>query len=215
MKHDHNTLNTMAASLLAGCCLVGTAYSASYSYILAADNDFTLYTANGTGPSTTGLVEHIQQTTDWSIPISGSFSSSSNYIYVVGMNHSGQRGSFGGFINGKDISTVIWERSTIDVSSSFSGYLSPSPAYNPDIAVVSSLLTSVSFSGPAPLANDLTGVGVSGVANALDILGVGFPFEPNAYIFRTQASNFTVPEPSSAALLGLGGLALILRRRRA
>lgn len=31
---------------------------------------------------------------------------------------------------------------------------------------------------------------------------------------QTQAANVAVPEPSSAALLGLGGLALILRRRK-
>ena len=37
---------------------------------------------------------------------------------------------------------------------------------------------------------------------------------PSGHTYKTDGSIFAVPEPSSTALLGLGGLALILRRRK-
>lgn len=66
----------------------------------------------------------------------------------------------------------------------------------------------------------IAGLGISGVTTAadLDYYIIQFTQEEDGLAGTTSVDNFslaaTVPEPSSAALLGLGGLALILRRRK-
>ena len=83
---------------------VSSAQAAVYSYNVSADNDMTLYTGNITGSS---LTQHVVQNAGWATANVGSFTSTDNYVYVVGMNF-GSVGSFAGFINTIDISTNLY-----------------------------------------------------------------------------------------------------------
>lgn len=176
--------------------------AAVYNYNMSADNDMPLYTGNITGSS---LTQHMVQSTGWATPNVGSFTSTDNYIYVVGMNF-GSVGSFAGFINTIDVSTVPWDIST-NVSGSLTGYTGFSEAYNPLIGEVSTLIGTTTFS-PASLTGSLAGVGIGGVADSVDIPGFS-----SAFIYRTDASNFAIPE-TSTALLGFAATALVCFRRR-
>lgn len=176
--------------------------AAVYNYNMSADNDMTLYSGNITGSS---LTQHMVQSAGWGTPNVGSFVSTENYIYVVGMNF-GSVGSFAGYINTIDVSTVPWDISS-DVSGSLTGYTGSSTAFNPLIPEVSTLIGTETFT-PAALTGSLAGVGIGGVSNAVDIPGFS-----SAFIYRTDASNFPVPEPSTT-LLGFGAAALAIFRRR-
>ena len=180
--------------------------AALYNYNMSADNDMALYTGTITGSS---LVEHFNQTNDWDTPNVGSFNSNQDYVYVVGMNFT-LVASFAGFINNTDLSTIPWEVST-NVSSSLTGYTGNTTTYNPVISEVAALIATETFS-PAALTGDISeGVGIAGVADAIDIPDG----DQTAYIFRTAASNL-VPEPSTTLLgFGAAGLALLRRRRTA
>lgn len=176
--------------------------AAVYSYNMSADNDMTLYSGDITG---TTLISHFDQSAGWATPNTGSFTSTEDYIYVVGMNF-GSVGSFAGFINTIDVSTVPWEISS-DVSGSLTGYTGSSTAFTPLTSEVSTLIGTETF-GPAALTGSLAGVGIAGVADAVDIPGFS-----SAYIYRTEAANFPVPEPSTT-FLGVSAAALALLRRR-
>ncbi len=162
----------------------------------------TLYSGNFIGSS---LSEHFNQTASWSTPNVGSVTSTENYIYVVAMNY-GSVGSFAGFINTIDISTVPWDISS-DVSGSLTGYTGSSTTFNPLIGEVSTLIGTETFT-PAALTGSLAGVGIGGVVDSVDVPGF-----TSAFIYRTDASNFNVPEPSTT-LLGFGAASLVLFRRR-
>ena len=186
--------------IIASCAPV---QAATYNFNMSADNDMTIYTGTVTGAS---LTEHFAQTDDWDTPNVGSFTTSDDYIYVVGMNFT-LVASFAGFINNIDISTVSWEISS-DVSGSLTGYNGTTTSYNPLISEVSSLIATETFV-PASLTGDISeGVGIAGVADAVEIPDGN----QSAYIFRTAANN-VVPEPSTT-LLGFGAAALALLRRR-
>ena len=65
----------------------------------------------------------------------------------------------------------------------------------------------------------ISGLGIAGVTTAadLDYYLIQFAQEEDGLAGTTSIDNFSitaVPEPSSTALLGLGGLALIMRRRK-
>jgi hypothetical protein len=181
---------------------VSSLQAAVYNYNMSADNDMTLYSGNITGSS---LTEHFNQTAGWGTPNVGSFVSTDNYLYLVGMNFTSV-GSFAGFINTIDISTVPWDISS-GVSGSLTGYTGSSTAFNPLISEVSSLIGTETFT-PAALTGSLVGVGIAGVADSIDI-----PSSSSAFIYRTDASNFSIPEPSTT-LLGFGAATLALLRRR-
>lgn len=185
--------------LVSASCLHG----AVYSYNMSADNDMTLYTGNITGSS---LTEHFNQTAGWGTPNTGSFVSTDPYVYVVGMNF-GSIGSFAGTINIIDISTIPWDVTT-DVSGALTVYTGTTEIYNPAISEVSTLIGTETFS-PAALTGSLAGVGIAGVSDSVDITGFS-----SAFIYRTEAGNVSVPEPSTA-LLGFAAVALgVFRRRR-
>lgn len=181
---------------------VSSLQAAVYNYNMSADNDMTLYSGNLTGSS---LTEHFNQTAGWGTPNVGSFTSTEDYIYVVGMNFGGP-GSFAGFINTIDISTIPWDISS-NVSGSLTGYTGSSTAFNPLTPEVSTLIGTETFT-LAALTGSLAGVGIGGVADSVDIPGFD-----SAFIYRTDASNFNVPEPSTT-LLGFGAATLALFRRR-
>ncbi|MDA7881909.1 PEP-CTERM sorting domain-containing protein [Akkermansiaceae bacterium] len=176
--------------------------AALYNYNMSTDNDMTLYTDSIAGLS---LTEHFNQTADWEVANVGSFNTNDDYIYLIGMNFTNV-GSFAGFINNIDLSTVPWEISS-DVSGSLTGYTGTLTSFNPLIAEVSALIGTETFAPAALTGDTVTGVGIAGVADAIDI-----PGNNSAYLFRTAASN-VVPEPSTS-LLGLGAAALALLRRR-
>ena len=177
--------------------------AAVFNYNMSADNDMTLYTDDITGSS---LTEHFHQTLDWDTPNVGSFVSSDDYIYLVGMNFT-LDASFAGFINTVDLSTIAWEVSS-NISSSLTGYTGDSTAFNPLISEVSALIATETFT-PASLTGDnSTGVGIVGVADSVEIPAG----DQSAYIFRTLSTN-VVPEPSTT-LLGFGAATLALFRRR-
>lgn len=175
--------------------------AAVYNYNMSADNDMTLYTGNLTGSS---LTQHMVQSAGWGTPNVGTFTSTDPYVYVVGMNF-GSIGSFAGFINTIDVSTIPWDISS-DVSGSLTGYTGSSEAFNPLIGEVSTLIGTETFT-PAALTGSLAGVGIGGVADSVDIPGFS-----SAFIYRTNASNL-IPEPSTA-LLSFGAVTLALFRRR-
>lgn len=182
---------------------VASVQAVVYSHNMSSDNDMTLYSGNFIGSS---LGEHFNQTASWGTPNVGSVSSTENYIYVVAMNY-GSVGSFAGFINTVDISTVPWEISS-DISGALTGYTGSSTAFNPLIAEVSAIIPTQLFT-PASNTGSLAGVGIGGVADAVDVPGF-----TSAFIYRTEASNFDpVPEPSTT-LLGFGAVTLTLLRRR-
>lgn len=110
-------ISTSALLLATSLGLTALSGAAVYTYSMSSDNDMTFYTGNSTG---TVLTEHFNQTAVWSTVISGSLTSFDDYIYVVGMNFGGP-GSFAGFINGVDVSTLPWE-TTINVSGAITGY---------------------------------------------------------------------------------------------
>ena len=191
--------------------LCGASQAATYNYNLSSDNDYALYSSTGFGGGISNVVQHAQQDIEWFTPTSGSFITVGDYIHVIAMNYD-SLGAFGGLINGFDISTIPWEV-TGNTEAFLTGYPS-SPSnnsdeiFNPEINNATMLMQILNFTGPAPLTGSTTGVSVSGVSNALDI--------PNSsvVIFRTEAANFAVPEPSSALLLGLSGFSILFRRRR-
>jgi len=180
---------------------VASAQAAVYNYNMSSDNDMTLYSGNITGSS---LTEHFNQTAGWATPNVGSATSTEDFIYVVAMNF-GSVGSFAGFINTIDLSTVPWEISS-DISGSLTGYTGSSTLFNPSISEVSTLIGTETFT-PASLTGSLAGVGIAGVSDAVDVPGF-----TSAFIYRTEASNL-VPEPSTT-LLGFGAVSLVLLRRR-
>lgn len=199
-RKTRTTIMKLIPSLLLAS--VSCLQAAVYSYNMSADNDMTLYSGNITGSS---LTEHFNQTAGWGTPNTGSFISTDDYIYVVGMNF-GSVGSFAGFINTIDVSTVPWTISS-DVSGSLTGYTGSSTAYNPLTAAISTLIGTETFT-PAALTGSLAGVGIGGVADSVDI-----PGSSSAFIYRTDASNFAVPEPSTT-FLGVSATVLALFRRR-
>ena len=74
-------------------------------------------------------------------------------------------------------------------------------------------------SGTYTTAIDIASLGIGGVTTAgdLDYYIIQFAQNENGLAGVTSIDNFSltaIPEPSSTALLGLGGLALMLRRRR-
>lgn len=177
--------------------------AATYTYNMSADNDMTLYSSNLTG---TTLTEHFNQTAGWGTPNTGSFVSFEDYVYVVGMNF-GSVGSFAGFINTIDVSTVPWELSS-DVGSSLTGYPGGGTSYNPLLAEVATLISTEIFT-PATVYTGGAGIGIAGVTNGITISGGN-----SAFIYRTPVTNFeNVPEPSTV-LLGFGAATLMLFRRR-
>ncbi len=194
-------ITSSALAFAASLGLTAISNAAVYNYNMSADNDMTFYTGNSTG---TLLTEHFNQTAAWSTPITGSLTSFDDYLYVVGMNF-GSVGSFAGFINGIDITTVPWE-TTIDVSGALTGYTGSSTLYNPAIADVAGQIMIQPFS-PAVLTGSLAGVGIPGVADSIDIPGSG-----SAQIYRVAVNN--IPEPSSALLGAAAGLLFLFRRRR-
>jgi len=182
---------------------VSSLHAAVYNYNVSADNDMALYTGNATGSS---LVQYVEQTGSWEVPNVGTFVSSDDYVYVVGMNFTLQA-SFAGFINTIDLSTVAWEVSS-DISGSLTGFAGDSTAFNPLISEISALIATETYT-PASLTGDtVTGVGIAGVANTVEIPDGN----QTAYIFRTLSTNI-VPEPSTT-LLGFGTAAFALFRRR-
>jgi hypothetical protein len=182
---------------------VTSVQAATYTYNMSADNDMTLYSSNLIGST---LTEHFNQTANWSVANTGSFVSFENYIYVVGMDY-GSVGSFAGFINTTDVSTVPWELSS-NVASALTGYTGSTTLYNPPIADVATLIPTETFT-PAAIYTGGAGIGIPGVTN-----GITIPDDSSAYIFRSRVTNFeNVPEPSTV-LLGFGAVTLALFRRR-
>ena len=193
------TSSTLALATSLG--LTALSNAAVYTYNMSADNDMTFYTGNSTG---TVLTEHFNQTARWATPITGTLTSFDDYIYVVGMNFGGP-GSFAGYINGIDVSTLPWE-TTINVAGALTGYTGSSTLYNPPIPDVAGQILIQPFS-PAVLTGSLAGVGIPGVANSIDIAGAG-----TAQIFRLDVNS--IPEPSTTLLGAAAGMLCLFRRRR-
>lgn len=160
-----------------------------YRYSLAADNDFALYTADGGSNRRTNVCAKVQQTTRWDRPTSGTFTTDSEYIFVIVMNHESV-GSFSGYINGIDISTVRWEISP-DISSSLKGYQTATPAFQPEAQNAIAIFQNLRTSRRAKLTTDRLGIGVQGVRRGIDI-----PDGKKAFVLSTRTEYFHDKNPA-------------------
>jgi PEP-CTERM motif len=195
---------TLALSLLA---LTSQAQAQTITFNLDSDNDMALYVGNATGSS---LRQVANQTTVWNTATTGSFTllPGEDYFYMVGMNYGGA-GDIGGTLNGISVTSLagwVSKDVTAGISGFPVGYFAGVESFNPVLSEIQSLVAAGGFTTTPTLGAGAASTVVGGPTFIL-------PSGSTATLFR-QAVTAVAPEPGTLALLALGGLALIKRRRK-
>lgn len=196
---------SLVATTLSLFLAISSAQAQTLTYTVDADNDLAIYVGNATGSN---LRQVIDKTTNWNTVLSGSFTlqAGEDYFYMVCMNYGGP-GDIGGIIGGTSIVNMPGWVSK-DITGQLTGYPSGIvETFNPQISEIQSLISAGNFNTTPSVGNGTTAT----------LLGTQTFITPSgvvATLFRQQSAIVAgAPEPGTLALLALGGLALLKRRK--
>jgi len=191
-------------------------WSQAASLQIVCDNDFAVFA--GTVSSISRLVYQNGANWDSQIESAASFDLSlangEDTIYLLAMGGGGGQENISGKINDVNITSLSSIMQSNEVHPFLSGYDLNDVAngiYNAILVDVQNALTNLSWSTPTPLFNPRGEV--AAVIEAAGF-GSGFAFgDTTAVLYKFEASQVGVPEPSALSLLAVG-LGVLFRRSR-
>jgi len=214
-----SSVNRFVLTLLAGVAAIGARGQGSFSIRLVADNDFAVFAGTTNGVSDLLYQNNYSwgdqipnlSTLNFLLPLGD------NTFYVLGLGGGGQE-DISGTINGVDMTSISVFMSS-DLGPYLTGYEGQNQpggtveagTYDANLADVQAAFAYLTWGAPSVSTEDA-------VIQMAAPNGVGFDFAPStAHLFAFAATAVGVtpsPEPAALAFAGLGGLTLLVYRRR-